>query len=156
MFWDLEGALRQHKNGMHKINKFVCSISALNHVFVCNCIWYLKAYFLVVSVQSKVGSIEKTMGAVWCHRPLIQYAITLAGHNRGRTWSTPKISGQNVQLNDGAGRYAGSIIFHWAVSLICCADVVAERMLAKLRKVRILGHLVLWQVCERTEWVIEM
>ena len=44
-----------------------------------------------------------------------------ARYNRGRTWSTPKISrGQNVQLNGGGGRYAGSII--WALPFLWLAD----------------------------------
>ena len=117
-------------------------------VFPC-CICPIKSW---VNWEDNGCTVVASGSNTICH-------LGLAGHNRGRAWSPPKISGQNVQLNDGAARYAGSIIFHWAVSLICCAAaVLAERMLAKLWKVRILGSI--WYcgsfVKGPSEWAIEM
>ena len=78
--------------------------------------------------------------------------------NRGRDRCPPKISSQNAQLNGcAARRYAGSIIYHWAPFLWFALWLVAERMLAKNWKVKILDHLVLLrQACQRHRWVIEM
>ena len=97
-----------------------------------------------------MGALHGAMGSfnTICHH---------AHRNRGRDRCPPKISSQNAQLNGcAARRYAGSIIYHWAPFLWFALWLVAERMLAKNWKVKILDHLVLRQACQRHRWVIEM